>query len=136
MQLGFVHGPCSLLELFIKVSELWFSLLPVFVLSFPQFANEILKSTGARLWQFSQTNVPRAFTLRAFEDWEMLEVKNVPVCKACRRSGHCPGFSVSCSSLLQRSSLHPQRTKTTVLILCCALYFGIFLLCRGANCII
>uniref|UniRef100_A0A8C3NYJ2 Parvin gamma n=1 Tax=Cyanoderma ruficeps TaxID=181631 RepID=A0A8C3NYJ2_9PASS len=41
MQLRFVHGPRSLLELFIKASELWFSLLPVFVLSFPQFANEI-----------------------------------------------------------------------------------------------
>lgn len=29
MQLGFVHGPCSLLGLFIKASELWFPLLPV-----------------------------------------------------------------------------------------------------------
>lgn len=56
VQLGFVHGPCSLLELFIKASELWFSLLPVFVLSFPQFANEILNSTAARLWMAAHSN--------------------------------------------------------------------------------
>lgn len=106
-QLGFVNGLCSLLELFIKALELCFSLLLVFVLSFPQFANEILKSTGTGSWMAAQSNIPRTFTLRAFEDWETLEVKNVPLGKAYRRPGHCSGFSVSCSSLLQISVLHP-----------------------------
>lgn len=62
MRHGFVHGPCSLLQLFIKASELWSSWLVLF-LSFHQFANEILKSTGTQLWMAAQSNQrPQSFS--------------------------------------------------------------------------